>query len=104
MNNIKTISEKLITQADDELKAAIAKSFEAAESHFRTGSVNEIEFEQGSGERRTEMKINVWTLIDALKTLAFELQFERSRQDKIDNFMQRVESLQSEIESLTANL
>ena len=89
---IDTLTTRLYEQSDAKLKAEIDNAADHLTAFFRNGCVNQIQI--GS-----EM-VNFYTIMERVREKAIELHQARRRQQAIDDFLSKVESLSTEIEEL----
>jgi len=97
---INGITERLIVKADEELKRRIDEAGEPLYKAICDGCGHDISVQ--SGDRKVRVNyIDAWR---GLKELAFELRKVRNQQDKLDEFMSKVEQLSNDVEELRQSI
>jgi len=91
-----SITEKLYEQADEELKKRCAEAGKDLYDLVCDGSCHKIDI--GAGPH------DYWSLLDAVRNLAFDLRRDENRQNKVNEFMSNVNRLGSEIDQIRNSL
>jgi len=103
-SSISGITERLVAQADEELKRELHNKFYAIRSEFTDGCSKVITvvggYVQGQDNAGKKYVVDAHAALQALEDLSFQVRCERYRQSKIDEFMVKVEKLTNEVDEL----
>jgi hypothetical protein len=106
--NISGITERLVAQADEELRQSLHKKFYAIRNEFTDGCSKVITvtggYVQGSDNGGKKHIVDAHAALHELETLSFQVQCEKYRQTKIDEFMSKVEALTNDVEELRQSM
>jgi hypothetical protein len=107
-DKINGITERLIAQADEELKLSLHKKFYAIRNEFTDGCSKVITvtggYVQGQDNGSKKHIVDAHAALQGLEELSFQVQCEKYRQTKIDDFMSRVETLATEVDELRQSI
>lgn len=104
MSTPQSITDRLHKQSDDALRARLSAIFEPARRELTDGCCHTIEAQGGyitdTDNSSKKFKVDAQSAFKALQELAFKMQYEQARENAVNDFMQKVESLSNDIQEL----
>lgn len=94
-----SIASRLIDKADENLKKEISEAAEKLREFIYGWNRCNVQLETQNGI----MEISPFTMLDSFEKFAFEINHEKRREREIEEFMNKVDNLDSQIQELTNN-
>ncbi len=95
-----TLTEKLHSRADSKLRERLKKVFATTRDEFTDGCCKAIKVKGGyiEGDNNTDKEyvVDAHAALTALESLAFQMQCENNRTAEVNDFLSRVEALESQ--------
>jgi hypothetical protein len=108
MQTAETITAKLHAKAESELRERLKKVFAEARREFTDGCCKSINVKggyiEGDNNRSKEFIVDAHHALSQLEDLAFEMQREKAKADAVNEFMRKVESLESELDEIRSSI
>jgi hypothetical protein len=98
--NIETITDKIIKQADTELKSRIEEACKPLDKLLRNGCSYEVSGPAGYDDNSAPFKAMWFRAMNALMDSAFQQHFEKNRQDAINQFVSKFNALDAQFQEL----